>query len=98
MEKAIVLYEKDSKWERAYVQTLAGDQIVVSKAFIDGKYYEIMVFQTDNHARIINYSEYESHRVYESVEVEQLFEEVIEKWRSEERTLVEIDPNHAVLL
>lgn len=89
MEKAIVLYEGNENWRRAYLRTLAGEQLVVSNAFIDERYFEIMVFETDNHARIIDYSEYEYYRVYDRADAEQLFEETIETWRSESRTLDE---------
>lgn len=99
MEKAIVLYDiKSENWKKAYVQTLAGQEVVVSCAFVEKKYFEIMVFQTDNHGRIVNYSEYEMHRLYERADAEEMFETVIEAWRNETRTLEEIDPNHAVLL
>lgn len=98
MEKAIVLYEGNENWRRAYVQTLAGEQILVSKAHIDKKYYEIMVFKHDGCTRIVDYNAYEDYRIWEKADADELFEEIIEKWRSEERTLEEIDPNHAVLL
>lgn len=99
MEKSIVLYDfKSENWKKAYLQTLAGQEVVVSLAFVEKKYFEIMVFQTDGHGRIVNYSEYETHMLYERAEAEEMFEAVIEKWRDERRTLEEIDPNHVVLL
>lgn len=93
MEKSIVLYEKGIKFEKAYVQTLAGDEIVVSKVLIGDKYFEIMVFKTDGHGRVINYDQFEEHEIKDSAEAERVFEEVIEKWRSEERRLIEIRPD-----
>lgn len=98
MEKAIVLYEGTENWKRAYILTLAGEFVLVSKAWIDEKYYEIMVFETDRYTRIVDYSPYEDHRIYEAADAEEAFEEVIERWQIETRTLDEIDPEHAVLL
>lgn len=99
MEKSIVLYDLVSEnWKKAYLKTLADQEVVVSLAFVEKKYFEIMVFQTDGHGRIVNYSEYETHTLYERAEAEEMFETVIENWRSETRSLKEIDPNHAVLL
>ena len=37
MEKAIVLYEKGDKFEKAHVQTLAGEEVCVSKVMVEGK-------------------------------------------------------------
>lgn len=93
MEKAIVLYEKGDKFEKAYVQTLAGEQVVVSKVLIEGKYFEIMVFKADNRGRVINYDQFEEYEIVHPVIAEYCFEEVIEKWRSESRKLIEIKPN-----
>lgn len=93
MEKSIVLYEKGTKFEKAYVQTLAGEEIVVSKVLIGDKYFEIMVFKTDGHGRVINYDQFEEHEIKDAAEANKRFEEVIEKWRSEERKLIEIKPD-----
>lgn len=99
MEKAIVLYDLSSEnWKKAYVKTLASEEVVVSLSWIDRRYFEIMVFQADGHGRIVNYSEYEMHRLYERADAEEQFETVIENWREETRTLQEIDPEHVVLL
>lgn len=96
MEKALVLYEKGNKFEKAYVQTLAGEQIVVSKVLIEDKYFEIMVFKADGHGRIIDYNQFEEHEIIHPVIAEYCFEEVIEKWSNETRTLLEIKPDHIV--
>ena len=98
MEKAIVLYERAKNGKRAYVQTLAKEEVLVCLTFIDEKYYEIMVFKADNHGRIIDYSDYENYRILDHAAAEELFEIVIENWRSETRTLDEIDPEHAMCL
>lgn len=96
MEKAIVLYEKGNKFEKAYVQTLAGDEIVVSKVLIEDKYFEIMVFKTDGNGRVLDYNQFEEHNIQDATKAEQCFNEVIEKWSNESRTLFEIKPDHIV--
>lgn len=96
MEKAIVLYEKGNKFEKAYVQTLADEEIVVSKVLIEDKYFEIMVFKTDGHGRVLDYNQFEEHNIQDAAEAERVFEEVIEKWSNETRTLIEVKPDHIV--
>ena len=44
MEKAIVLYERAKNGKRAYVQTLAKEEVLVCLTFIDEKYFGIMGF------------------------------------------------------
>ena len=96
MEKTIVLYEKGNKFEKAYVQTLAGEQIVVSKVLIDNKYFEIMVFKTDGNGRVLDYNQFEEHSIVNPTIARLTFEDVIEKWSNETRTLLEIKPDHIV--
>lgn len=96
MEKAIVLYEKGNKFEKAYVQTLAGEEIVVSKVLIEDKYFEIMVFKTDGHGRVLDYNQFEEHSIMNPTIAELTFKDVIEKWSNETRTLMEIKPDHIV--
>lgn len=98
MEKAMVLYERGNKFEKAYVQTLAGEQIVVSKVLIEGRnnYFEIMVFKTDGHGRVLDYNQFEEHEIIHPVIAEYCFNEVIEAWSNETRTLMEIKPDHIV--
>lgn len=96
MEKAMVLYEKGNKFEKAYVQTLAGEQIVVSKVLIEDKYFEIMVFKADNHGRVLDYNQFEEHSIWNPTIARLTFEDVIEQWSNETRTLIEIKPNHIV--
>lgn len=96
MEKAIVLYEKGNKFEKAYVQTLASEEIVVSKVLVEDKYFEIMVFKTDGRGRVLDYNQFEEYSIRDAAKAEQVFEEVIEKWSNETRTLMEIKPDHIV--
>lgn len=96
MEKAIVLYEKGNKFEKAYVQTLAGEQIVVSKVLIEDKYFEIMVFKADGNGRVIDYNQFEEHTIINPTIAGLTFEDVVETWSNETRTLLEIKPDHIV--
>lgn len=96
MEKSIVLYERGNKFEKAYIQTLAGEEVVVSKVLIEDKYFEIMVFKTDGHGRVIDYNQFEEHANIDPLVVEYIFDEVIERWSNERRTLMEIKPDHIV--
>lgn len=96
MEKTIVLYESGNKFEKAYVQTLAGEQIVVSKVLIEDKYFEIMVFKTDGNGRVLDYNQFEEHTIYNPTIAKLTFEDVIEAWSNETRTLLEIKPDHIV--
>ena len=93
MEKSIVLYEKGDRFEKAYVQTLAGEEVVVSKVMVEGKYFEIMVFATDGHGRVLLYEPLEEYTILNPVIAEYGFNDAVEQWSNEERTLEEIKPN-----
>lgn len=92
MEKAMVLYEKGNKFEKAYVQTLAGEQVVVSKVLVEDKYFEIMVFATDNHGRVLIYEPLDEYTILNPVIADYGFKDSIEQWSNETRTLMEIKP------
>ena len=96
MEKSIVLYEKGDKFEKAHVQTLAGEEVVVSKVMVEGKYFEIMVFATDGHGRVINYEPLDEYTIINPVIAEYGFNDAVEQWSNEERTLMEIKPDYIV--
>lgn len=93
MEKALVLYEKGDKFEKAYVQTLAGETVVVSKVMVEGKYFEIMVFATDGHGRVLIYEPLEEYTIINPVIAEYGFNDAVEQWSNEMRTVLEIKPN-----
>lgn len=92
MEKSIVLYEKGNKFEKAHVQTLAGEEVVVSKVLVEDKYFEIMVFATDGHGRVLIYEPLDEYAILNPRVASMTFEDVIEKWSNETRTLLEIKP------
>ena len=92
MEKAIVLYEKGNKFEKAHVQTLAGEEVVVSKVLVEDKYFEIMVFATDGHGRVLIYEPLDEYTILNPVIAEYGFNDSIEQWSNETRTLLEIKP------
>lgn len=96
MEKAMVLYESGNKFEKAYVETMAGDQMVVSKVLIGDKYFEIMVSKTDGNGRVIDYNQFEEHSIMNPTIAKLTFQDVIEKWSNETRTLDEIKPDHII--
>lgn len=93
MEKAVVLYEKGDKFEKAYVETLAGEWVVVSKVLVEDKYFEIMVFMTDGNGRVIIYEPLEEYTIINPVIAEYGFKETVEQWGNESRTFLEIKPN-----
>lgn len=93
MEKAIVLYEKGDKFEKAYVQTLAGEQVVVSKVMIEGKYFEIMVFATDDHGRVLLYEPLDEYTILNPVIAEYGFNDAVEQWSNETRKILEVKPD-----
>lgn len=92
MEKTMVLYEKGNKFEKAYVETLAGEAVVVSKVLVEDKYFEIMVFATDGHGRVLLYEPLDEYTILNPRVASMTFEDVIEKWSNETRTLLEIKP------
>lgn len=93
MEKAIVLYEKGNKFEKAHVQTLAGEQVVVSKVLVDDKYFEIMVFATDGHGRVLIYEPLDEYTILNPVIADYGFKDCIEQWSNESRTILEVKPD-----
>ena len=93
MEKAIVLYEKGNKFEKAHVQTLTGEEVVVSKVLVEDKYFEIMVFATDGHGRVLIYEPLEEYTILNPVIAEYGFNDAVEQWSNETRTILEIKPN-----
>ena len=92
MEKTMVRYEKGDKFEKAHVQTLAGEEVVVSKVMVEGKYFEIMVFATDGHGRILIYEPLDEYTILNPVVARYGFKEAVEQWSNETRTLEEIKP------
>lgn len=96
MEKTMVLYETGNKFEKAYVETLAGDWMLVSKVLIEDKYFEIMVFKTDGNGRVLDYNQFEEHCIINPTIAKLTFQDVIEAWSNETRTLDEIKPDHII--
>lgn len=93
MEKSIVLYEKGDKFEKAYVQTLAGEEVVVSKVMVEGKYFEIMVFATDGHGRVLLYEPLDEYTILNPVIAEYGFNDAVEQWSNETRKILEVKPD-----
>lgn len=93
MEKALVLYEKGDKFEKAYVETLAGEQVVVSKVLVENKYFEIMVFATDGHGRVMIYEPIDEYKILNPVIAEYGFNDEVEKWSNETRKILEVKPD-----
>ena len=93
MEKALVLYEKGDKFEKAYVETLAGEQVVVSKVLVENKYFEIMVFATDGHGRVMIYEPIDEYKILNPVIASYGFNDEVEKWSNETRKILEVKPD-----
>ena len=93
MEKALVLYEKGDKFEKAYVETLAGEQVVVSKVLVENKYFEIMVFATDDHGRVMIYEPIDEYKILNPVIASHGFNDEVEKWSNETRKILEVKPD-----
>lgn len=90
MEKSIVLYEKGNNFEKAYVQTLAGEWVVVSKVMVEGKYFEIMVFATDGHGRVINYEPLDEYTILNPVIAEYGFNDAIEAYVEDDNPGIDV--------
>lgn len=93
MEKTMVLYEKGNKFEKAYVETLAGEAVVVSKVLVEDKYFEIMVFATDGHGRVLIYEPIEEYTILNPVIAEYGFHDTVEQWSNETRKILEVKPD-----
>ena len=70
--------------------------MVVSKVLIGDKYFEIMVSKTDGNGRVIDYNQFEEHSIMNPTIAKLTFQDVIEKWSNETRTLDEIKPDHII--
>lgn len=99
MEMTNVIYESGELFEKALVQTPAGEYVLVSKVFIGLSrmpFFEIMVFKADENGRVIDYNQFEVHEIMNPTVAKLTFKDVVIAWSNETRTLLEIKPDHIV--
>lgn len=99
MEKERVRYESGELFEKAHVETLAGEYVIVSKVYIGVSrmpFFEIMVFKADENGRVIDYNQFEVREIMNPTVAKLTFKDVVEAWSNETRTLLEIRPDHIV--
>lgn len=75
---------------KGFVQTIAGDHILVSTVYIeDTRKYETLVFKWDVDAnKVLDYDEYEHHEHDDAEDACECFEEVVHKWENETKKLM----------